>query len=177
MLTKIVFNSCIIISQISLSYTVFYYIHILYLSFFQQLNSSEQQKHNVLNNRSSVHWVFTITKQQDNQFSEAISLLWSNQKKVWQTFKLCMLHLTMRSEFLGQTPHSLWVLTPAFFFFFLFFYLACLDKYLSTCMLHWFHPAPADGPHPSPSTHSGTWDAGEILPWSCHSVTPYMHIL
>lgn len=33
-----------------------------------------------------------------------------------------MLHLTMRSEFLGQTPHSLWVLTPAFFFFPFFFF-------------------------------------------------------
>lgn len=84
-----------------------------------------------------------------------------------------MQHLTMRFEFsrpntqlsVGRDPlHPL-------------LYLACWGKYLSTCMLHWFHPALADGPHPSLNTHSGTWDAGEILPCSCHSVRAHMHIL
>lgn len=78
-------------------------------------------------------------------------------------------------NFLGQTPGSLWVMTTAPLCF--SFYLACRGKHLSTCMLHWFHPAPADGPHPSLNTHSGTWDAGEILPCSCHSVGAHMHTL
>lgn len=44
-------------------------------------------------------------------------------------------------------------------------------------MLHWFQPAPADGPHPPVHTHSGTWDAGEILPCARHSVRKHMHTL